>query len=132
MKMLRAPLLALALLGCSTSPEDLQAKDPPETRVFAENYQEIFRRVSNEAKKCMTGSMGPYASMQVNAQLYPDLGFGELSIWIENLGTRNYYVTAKIEKADSGSKVTVTAGNVMNADNYRGVIFKWASGERTC
>jgi len=132
MKKLRAALLAFALWGCSTSPEDLQAKDPPETRQFAENYQEIFRRVSNEAKKCMTGSIGTYASMQVNAQLYPDLGFGELSIWIENMGTRNYYVTAKIEKADAGSRVIVTAGNVLNADNYRGVIFKWAAGERTC
>jgi hypothetical protein len=68
---------ALALSGCSTSPAQLEEKAQPNTQVYSENYQEIYRRVSGPAKRCIAGNIGAYASMAVDADLFSDLGYGQ-------------------------------------------------------
>lgn len=123
---------SLLLAACSSTPQDLEAKSTPTVQTYTENYQEIFRRVSTTAKRCEAGNMNATASMAVDAQLYSELGYGEISRSLINYGARNYYWTAKIEKAGTGSKMTVTAGNTVNNQSMINNVIRWASGDQNC
>ena len=131
----RSTLMVIAVLslpGCSTSPADLEAKAAPTIRTYTENYQEIFRRVSTTAKRCGTGSVGAMSSMVIDSQLYSELGYGEASYSLINYGVRNYYWTAKIEKSGTGSKMTISAGNVLNNTYMINNVIRWADGDTNC
>lgn len=123
---------AVALAGCSTTPAQLEEKSQPSVQAFAENYQEIYRRVSGPAKRCIAANVGPYASMAVDADLLPDLGYGQITVSLINWGTRNYYVSAKVEKLPKGSQMTVRAGNTLGADKMIQNFQRWASGDDSC
>jgi len=122
----------LALTACSPAPADLDAKAAPVTRSYAENYQEIYRRVSTTMKRCSSTSLGAYASLVADSELYPDLGYGEISYSLLNWGVRNYYLTARIEKAPVGSKITVRAGNTVAPEQSVSTVLRWASGDQSC
>lgn len=135
MQKLAALLSILAVLAsCSSTSGDLERKtqSTAKTATFAENYQEIYRRVSNSAKNCSSGNINAYASYEIDAQLYNELGYGEVTLSLSNLGTRNYYWKAKIEKQDTGTKVTVHAGNTLNAKQLSSNVLRWAGGDEAC
>jgi len=123
---------AFSLAGCSIAPSDLELKAAPAIRNYPENYQEIYRRVSTALKRCGTTSLNAYASMAADSELYPDLGYGEVSYSLINWGVRNYYMTAKIEKLPTGSKITVYAGNSIASDQAARTVLRWASGDQGC
>lgn len=122
------------LTSCSSTSSDLERKtqSTAKTATFAENYQEIYRRVSTTARNCNSGNINAYASFDVDAQLYNELGYGEVTFSLSNLGTRNYYWKAKIEKQGAGSKVTVHAGNTLNARQLSSNVLRWAGGDEGC
>ena len=124
--------VALTLCGCSTTPAQLEEKAAPTVQPFAENYQEIYRRVSGPARRCVAANLNAYASMAVDADLFPDLGYGQITISLINLGVRNYYASAKIEKQAKGSQITVRTGNTLAANNMAQNILRWASGDENC
>lgn len=133
MKLVFAAISAsLLLAGCSSTPANLESKAAPTFQTYTENYQEIFRRVSTTAKRCEAGNMNATASMAVDAQLYSELGYGEISRSLINYGVRNYYWNAKIERAGIGSKMTVTAGNTINNQSMINNVIRWASGDQNC
>lgn len=123
---------SILLAACSSTPSDLESKAAPVVQTYTENYQEIFRRVSTTAKRCYSANMGAYASTTADTQLYPDLGYGEISVSLINMGTRNYYMTAKIEKNGTGAKMTVQSGNTLAAPRYIEYALKWAGGATDC
>lgn len=127
-----AGAVILLAAGCSTSPADLETKSPPAVQSYAENYQEIFRRVSTAAKRCEAGNLNAVASMAVDAQLYPDLGYGEVSRSLIDMGVRNYYWTAKIERDGAGAKMTLRAGNTINNQQMIDKALRWAGGDQNC
>lgn len=122
------------MAGCSTTPADLEREQSTqsEKRSYRENYQEIYRRVVNAATRCSAGNMTAYASMAVDSQLYSELNFGEVSLSLINVGVRNYYWKAKIEKASSGSIVKVFSGNTINNSVWLNKLFRWADGDDAC
>jgi hypothetical protein len=122
----------LALLGCSSTPQELEANNAPTVVSFTENYQEIYRRVASTAKRCIAGNMGAYASMAVDTELYTELGYGEIQVSLINMGTRNYYLTARIDRVGTGSKLTVRSGNTLAASRNLSSIIEWANGRDTC
>lgn len=123
-------LSAACLAACSTTPTNLESKAEPKTQSYSENYQEIYRRVATTAKRCFAADMGQYASMAVDAELYPDLGRGELTVSLVNYGTRNYYLSAKIARATpQGSTMTVSAGNTLGAERMTNLMFDWARSD---
>lgn len=124
-------ILALTV-GCSTRPAELEAKTEAVVRTYPENYQEVFRRLSNAARRCMTGNLSAYASLDVDAQLYSELGYGEITQSLVNLGVRNYYWSAKIEKVDEGARLTMNAGNTLGADAIIRKSLRWAEGDDRC
>lgn len=123
---------ALLVAACSSTPSDLESKAAPVVETYTENYQEIFRRVSTTAKRCESGNISAMASLAVDAQLYSELGYGEVSRSMINYGVRNYYWTAKVEKAEAGSKMTVRAGNTINNPAMINNVIRWASGDEAC
>ena len=122
------------VVGCSTTPQDLEAKGAATavTKAYAENYQAVYRRISQTATRCRTANAGPYASFNVDAELYSDLGFGEVTSSLINWGVRNYYWKAKVEKTAAGSTVTVHSGNTLFNAKARDQILRWADGDTAC
>ena len=126
--------VALIAAGCSSTSADLEKKTAATAKVqtFSENYQEIYRRIHTTAKNCQSGNISAYASYDVEGQLYNELGYGEITLSMTNLGAKNYYWKAKVEKQETGAKLTVNAGNTLNAGQLSGNIFRWAGGDEKC
>jgi hypothetical protein len=122
----------LLLAGCSSTPAELEAKAAPIVQTYPENYQEIYRRVSTTAKRCFAGNVGAYASFAVDSELYSELGYGELTLSLINMGTRNYYVSARVDKQPAGSKLTVRSGNTLASERYKTLLLAWAGGDQNC
>jgi hypothetical protein len=118
--------------GCSSTPADLEAKTTPIVQTYTENYQEIYRRVSSTAKRCFAGNLGSHASIAVDTELYSELGYGDLTLSLINYGTRNYYLSVKVEKQPTGSKLTARSGNTLASERYKGLVLRWANGEQEC
>ncbi|RUM05857.1 hypothetical protein EFR84_15025 [Rhizobium chutanense] len=70
--------------------------------------------------------------MQVDAQLYNELGYGEISQSMINVGIRNFYWKAKVERAGAGSKMTVYSGNTINNGAAIKRVSAWADGKQGC
>lgn len=126
--------LALIVAGCSSTSADLEKKTAATAKVqtFTDNYQEIYRRILTTAKNCQAGNVSAYASYDVEGQLYNELGYGEITLSLTNLGAKNYFWKAKVEKQDAGAKLTVNAGNTLNAGQQSNNVLKWAAGETGC
>ena len=122
------------LASCVTSTEKLEKSSSTLTaeRTYSENYQEIYRRVSGEAKRCMAVNMLLYSSMEVDAELYTELGFGEVTWSLINIGVRNYFMKVKIEKMGTGSKLTIASGNTLNKQGVINRVLLWAGGGKDC
>jgi len=128
-----AALACLVLGGCSTTPADLNAKTEATVQNYPDNYQEIYRRISTTAKRCIAGNISAYASMAIDAELYSDLGYGEITASLINIGIRNYYWSAKIEKAERGSsRLTARSGNTLASETAKQSIIRWANGDANC
>jgi hypothetical protein len=70
--------------------------------------------------------------MAVDSEFYSELGYGELTVSLINMGTRNYYLTVRIERMLTGSKMTVRSGNTLAADAHTAAVLRWASGDQNC
>jgi hypothetical protein len=68
----------------------------------------------------------------VDAQLYNELGYGEIAYSMINAGVRNYYWKAKIEKVGTGSKATIYSGNTLNNATWLNKVVSWADGRTGC
>lgn len=121
----------LALAGCSTTPTDLEQKTAPTVLEFKENYQEIYRRVAKQATRCLKVDVGDGGSFEVDTELYNELGYGEVSYSLGSL-SRNYYMSAKIEKVGDGSRLTVHTGNQLASARVRDLVIDWANGSTAC
>lgn len=121
----------LTLAGCSMTPTDLEQKTPPTVIEFKENYQEIYRRVAKQATRCLKVDVGDGGSFEVDTELYSELGYGEVTYSLGSL-SRNYYMSAKIEKVGEGSRLTVHTGNQLTSARVRDLVIEWANGSTAC
>lgn len=128
--------ILLLLSSCSTTTTDLERAGSTKQAVFqySENYQEIYRRIVGPAKNCLEGRMtfSLNASVNIDAQLYSELGFGEISSSLLNIGIRNYYWKAKVERNGSGTKLTVFAGNTVRNQHLIDIVKNWADNNPSC
>lgn len=128
------------ILSCSGTPQDLVSKDSSLeiSKNFNSGYQEIYRNIVNMSRKCRDGhittALNPATATFINdADLYSDLGYGEISNRMSYFGTNNFYYHIKVERVQEGtSKVTAWVGNTLAKENLAKSIFHWASGGETC
>ncbi|MGV8952833.1 MAG: hypothetical protein ACOH2M_17165 [Cypionkella sp.] len=125
---------AVLLAGCSTTTADLEKSPSTKsaTRHYAENYQEIFRRVHDTAAQCTGGMVIAFSTTSVVGQLYNELGYGEITYSLTNVGVKNYYWKVRVEKAGTGALMTVHSGNTINNAASLEDILRWAGGDTEC
>lgn len=120
-------MAAVVLSGCgaSTQQELERTASNVQTFRYAENYQVVFRRISGSAKKCLAGDfLLAHGGEVVDAQLYGDLGFGEVSNYMSHALLPRHHFTARIEREGSGAQVTIRAEHA----NYVRSVDQWARG----
>jgi hypothetical protein len=101
-------LAAVTLVGCASKPPEEANK--PTVQTYAEDYQGLFQRVSTTAKRCFASKAGLYRSGAVDADLYTEIGYGQLTLTVKGSGNDNYYVSVRIEKQPTGSDSSRTSG----------------------
>ncbi len=128
--------LLVFMAGCSNSVGsgsfEQSKSSARDERTFPENYQALYRNVHDTASRCLAGSPAVATQMILDAQLYPDLGFGELSYSMSSIYGRHFFWKAKIEKAGSGSKISVVSANSLSRDRDIRSVYRWASGDTSC
>ena len=124
-----AVTLATIVAGCSTTTASLKETGITEVIDIPENYQEVYRRV-NQSIGCRDGAWaGAFASYQVDRQLYTELGYGEISLRLSNVGVNNYYLTTKVTKTGANSsRFEATAGNTLGSKNDLDFLIGTAQG----
>lgn len=125
-----AVALLVLLAGCSTTPESLEAKSDAVSQNYSDSYKEIYRRLAGTAKRCVTGHSN-VLSMEVEADLHEELGFGQVR-FVAIGAYSNYFLSAKVEKMGSGSRVSVKANNPIISDRLNKMVFRWAGGDQEC
>jgi hypothetical protein len=126
-----AAALLVLLGGCSLTPEALEAKSDAASQNYADDYQEIYRRLTGTARRCITAHAIRVLSMEVEADLHKELGFGVVRFVAIGIAS-NYFVSAKIEKMGQGSRVSVKTNNPMISERLNKIVFRWAGGDQEC
>ena len=109
-----AVAFAVTVAGCSTTSDGLKSTtDTSRNFTLQENYQQVYRR-TRAAFVCNDGAWaGVFASSEIEAELYPDLGFAEVSSKLQNFGAANYYWTIELRSLDGATDVVIYAGNTL-------------------
>ena len=123
-------LATIALTGCASKPPEEASK--PIVQTYAEDYQGLFQRVLTTAKRCFASKAGLYRSGAVDAALYSDIGYGQLTLAVNGTGSYSYYVSIRIEKQPTGSRLTMISDNVEASQRYRELVSGWANGDQNC
>jgi hypothetical protein len=123
-------LAAITLVGCASKPPETANK--PIVQTYAEDYQALFQRVSTTAKRCFASKAGLYRSGAVGADLYSEIGYGQLTLTVDGTGNGNFYVSVRIEKQPTGSKLTMISDNMDLSQRYRELVSGWANGDQNC
>jgi len=123
-------LAAITLVGCASTPPEEAIK--PTVQTYAEDYQALFQRLSTTAKRCFASKAGLYRSGAVDANLFTEIGYGQLTLTVDGRGSDNYYVSVRIEKQPSGSKLTMISDNMAASQRYRELVLVWANGDQNC
>ena len=123
-------LAAIALVGCASKPPAEANK--PTVQTYAEDYQVLFQRVSATAKRCFASKAGIYRPGTVDADLYSDIGYGQLTLAVNGSGSYNYFVSVRIEKQPTGSRLTMISDNIEASQRYRELVLVWANGDQNC
>jgi hypothetical protein len=121
-------LAAITLVGCASKPAEEAGK--PTVQTYAEDYQGLFQRVSTTAKRCFASKAGLYQSGAVDADLYTEMGYGQLTLTVN--GRDNFYVSVRIEKQPTGSRLTMISDNMPASQRYRELVSGWANGDQNC
>lgn len=124
-------------VSCSTTPDNLEQKASTRTATYAyaENYQEIYRRIVMTAKRCVEGGSATIlstAESKVDGELYSELGYGEIVYYFKSAFVTNYFWKAKIERNGTGARVTVASGNTVNNGMWLDRVKRWADGDGAC
>lgn len=125
---------AVLLAGCSTSTTELKG-NPKTVKIETQldrNYQAAYKDLTTTATRCQS-SVGIYAATMVDSELYSELELGEVTYWLSNFGTRNFYWKAEIRKiSDNSSHLTVWSGNTVSNENMANKVVLWAQGDQGC
>lgn len=126
-----AAALLVLLSGCSLTPQTLEATSDTASQNYADDYREIYRRLTGTARRCLERRDAPAFSVEVEADLHEELGFGIVR-FVAGIVKLNYFVSTKIEKMGPGSRVSVKANNPMISERLSKMVFRWAGGDQEC
>lgn len=123
------------LSGCATH-ADLEQRQPDAQFTVASSYQAVYATTLSSMRRCLRpGTQGLFAGevTTIDAQLYPDLGYGEIFHGMSGLAPTQF-VRVHFDRAANSTLVSVTSGNPLD----RGGQFwarwtqHWAVGGQGC
>ena len=126
-----AVALLVLLAGCAATPESLEFKSDDVSQNYADNYEEVYRRLTSTARRCVTGGIIAARNVVVS-NLHNELGFAVVRFVVIGIFSDNYYLSAKIEKMGSGSRVSVKTKNPIISVRLNKMVFRWAGGDQQC
>lgn len=130
---------ATALLtACSVQSHDDFAAQPFDTTLFVDrNYQAVYADVLRANRACyqpgpnVTFSLLP-SSTETDAQLYTDLGYGEIYTYQAGTVIMPYYMV-RIAREGSGARVSVRLGPMPIGDRIiTDRVIRWSQGDLGC
>lgn len=110
MRLVLIAMMVLLVSGCAPSTVlELRDEATPVTFTTDAQYQRVFKDLKDELSRCMFGG-AMMATTTIDAQLYPDLGEGEISIRYNNMGDRSVFLHVEIiDQGTEGQFTKVTA-----------------------
>jgi hypothetical protein len=129
-------LAAILLAGGCESYSELGAKPPSAVAAVDRNYQAVYASTLSAMRRCLRPGAAFFPSpsaVTLDAQLYPDLGYGEIAHGMAGLAPGLLTMT-RIERVGSGTRVSVTTGNQgpgASANSASWAIY-WARGGSDC
>ena len=128
-------MIGAALSAC-TSMEEHDAKPYAVTFKVQESYQTVYARTLHTMRRCLNPGRGYLFSPvteQMDAQLYPDLGFGELTRYQANVSAIPWSTT-RIERQGNGTVVSIkTSSQAAYAQRQTlAWLSYWAKGGTAC
>jgi hypothetical protein len=123
------------LIGCSSTIEDLENSEKAvrSSTNFNLNYQEVYSRIRRQSLQCNSGNASATATAEIDAELFSDLGYGEISYRINSMGANFFYWTARIEKTGSNaSLLSIISANTIDNNASVKRLLAWANGVTGC
>lgn len=129
-------ILMIAALSACTTMEAHDAKPNAVTFEVQESYQAVYARTLHTMRRCLNPGRGYLFSPvteQMDAQLYPDLGFGELTRYQANLSAIPWSTT-RIARKGSATLVSIkTSSQAAYAERQSlAWLSYWAKGGAAC
>jgi hypothetical protein len=128
-------LSGLSIASCETYSE--VAAKPPEGRVeISRNYQAVYAGLLGRMRDCGVGGDGGSilpSGIYLDAQLYPDLGYGEIVSGLAGTITATFTRTV-VRRQGASAVVEVTTGSQAPWAREHSVAWTmyWARGGTTC
>lgn len=135
--------LAMAATAMTFAACDVETRSEFDARPFEaskavqRNYQAVYADVLKGARYCWDAKPDPLPtlfpqSIRVDAQLYPDLGYGEVSS--SAIGTvKLVYALVRVEKSENGAVVKVKPSRLGTGRSiWLDPPMRWADGDISC
>lgn len=130
------PAICLGLLAACTSMAEHEAK--PFDTIFRveKNYQAVYASTLRTMRQCLNPGQGYFlspVSEQMSADLFPDLGYAEITRYQANM-VAVPWSTTRIERQGEGTLVSIkTSSQLPYAQRYtRAWLIYWAKGGTVC
>ena len=122
-------LATITLVGCASNRPEEAIKPTVQT------YPKITK-VSFNAYRPPPSAVSPrrlaFTVRALDADLFTEIGYGQLTLTVGGRGNDNYYVSVRIEKQPTGSKLTMISDNMAASQRYRELVSGWANGDQNC
>lgn len=134
--MKRSSLIPVIFLAACTSMQEHDAKSFDMQFRMAEDYQTVYAATLRVMRQCLNPGSGYFlspVSEQMSADLYPDLGYGEITRYQANV-VAIPWSTTRVERQGSGALVSIkTSSQLRHAqDHMRTWLSYWAKGGQSC
>ncbi len=126
MKRLVAAVAIAILPGC-VSQEQMDAAPVARSVSVSENYQAVYARTNKGMRNCF--EIGSYSS--VDGQLYPDLGYGEVTASGGGF-TASPLLYARISKAGPGARIDMKTSIWGATEGSHNWLAYWSKGGLKC
>lgn len=124
---------ALALTAC-TDHAEFNARPYDAELSVSMNWQQVYANILRATRGCYAGSSIIISSAVVDGQLYPDLGYGEITHGESALIPTTFTVT-RVEKTSSGAIIRIKMGRPGSAKDsafFQKWAGYWANGGQLC
>lgn len=90
--------------------KELKQNAEPKDFIVSTNYQALFEELKKEINRCIFRGF-LLAKTQIDAQLYPELGRGEIVVRYNNLGDKSVFVQVDIQEREDSARVIAYSAN---------------------